>query len=70
MFFKNPILSESEYARLQSNAQEPVPRYAAGTGTVKASAAWLIDESKRRLVSGWFRTRCSSDLTKSFDKES
>jgi UDP-N-acetylmuramate dehydrogenase len=44
-FFKNPILSESEYSRLQSNAQEPVPRYPAGTGTVKTSAAWLIERA-------------------------
>jgi UDP-N-acetylmuramate dehydrogenase len=44
-FFKNPILSETEYAHLQSNATEPVPRYAAGSGMVKTSAAWLIERA-------------------------
>jgi UDP-N-acetylmuramate dehydrogenase len=44
-FFKNPILSEMDYARLQSSAQEAVPRYPAGTGTVKTSAAWLIERA-------------------------
>jgi UDP-N-acetylmuramate dehydrogenase len=44
-FFKNPILTESDYARLQVDAQEPVPRYPAGTGMVKTSAAWLIERS-------------------------
>ena len=44
-FFKNPILSEESYARLQSSAQEAVPRYPAGTGMVKTSAAWLIERA-------------------------
>jgi UDP-N-acetylmuramate dehydrogenase len=44
-FFKNPILPEEEYARLQSSAQEAVPRYPAGTGKVKTSAAWLIERA-------------------------
>ncbi len=44
-FFKNPILTEADYARLQVDAQEPVPRYPAGTGMVKTSAAWLIERS-------------------------
>jgi len=44
-FFKNPILEEAEYARLQSNTPEPVPRYPAGTGKVKTSAAWLIERA-------------------------
>lgn len=44
-FFKNPILREEEYARLQISAQEAVPRYPAGTGKVKTSAAWLIEHA-------------------------
>lgn len=44
-FFKNPILSDADYARLQSRAQDAVPRYPAGTGTVKTSAAWLIERA-------------------------
>lgn len=44
-FFKNPILTDAEYARLQGCVQEPVPRYPSGTGNVKTSAAWLIERS-------------------------
>ena len=44
-FFKNPILPEADYAGLQSRAQETVPRYPAGTGMVKTSAAWLIERA-------------------------
>ena len=44
-FFKNPILPEAEYARLQNEAHETVPRYPAGTGMVKTSAAWLIERA-------------------------
>lgn len=44
-FFKNPILSEEEFARLQSSALEAVPRYPDGTGKVKTSAAWLIERA-------------------------
>jgi UDP-N-acetylmuramate dehydrogenase len=44
-FFKNPILAEPDYARLQGSAQETVPRYPAGTGTVKTSAAWLVQKA-------------------------
>ena len=44
-FFKNPILPEPVYAHLQENAHEAVPRYPAGTGTVKTSAAWLIERA-------------------------
>ena len=44
-FFKNPILTEAEYGRLQGGVAEPVPRYPAGNGSVKTSAAWLIERS-------------------------
>jgi UDP-N-acetylmuramate dehydrogenase len=44
-FFKNPILAEAAYARLQSSTEEAVPRYPAGSGTVKTSAAWLIERA-------------------------
>ena len=44
-FFKNPIVTEAEYLRIQNEAQEPVPRYPAGTGKVKTSAAWLIERA-------------------------
>jgi UDP-N-acetylmuramate dehydrogenase len=44
-FFKNPIVSEAEYGRLQSEIDAPVPRYPAPAGSVKTSAAWLIERS-------------------------
>ena len=34
-FFKNPILTEAEFAELQSCADPGLPRYAAGAGQVK-----------------------------------
>jgi UDP-N-acetylmuramate dehydrogenase len=44
-FFKNPIVTEADYDRIQNGVQEAVPRYPAGTGTVKLSAAWLIERA-------------------------
>src|SRR5213079_2431531 len=44
-FFKNPVVTEAEYLRLQNDVQETVPRYPAGTGNVKTSAAWLIERA-------------------------
>jgi UDP-N-acetylmuramate dehydrogenase len=49
-FFTNPIVSAAEFARVESIAAErgiagPVPRYPAGEGLVKVSAAWLIEHS-------------------------
>jgi UDP-N-acetylmuramate dehydrogenase len=42
-FFKNPILSEDAFARLESILpNDRVPRYPAATGHVKTAAAWLI----------------------------
>jgi UDP-N-acetylmuramate dehydrogenase len=44
-FFKNPIVSEAEFTRLQSETDAAVPRYPAAAGCVKTSAAWLIERS-------------------------
>jgi UDP-N-acetylmuramate dehydrogenase len=44
-FFKNPIITEVEYARLQASVDEPVPRYPAPAGHVKTAAAWLIERA-------------------------
>lgn len=44
-FFKNPILTEAQFADLQSRAHLEPPRYPAGTGRVKTSAAWLIENA-------------------------
>lgn len=44
-FFKNPIISENEYAHLQNASADPVPRYPAPEGRVKTAAAWLIERA-------------------------
>jgi UDP-N-acetylmuramate dehydrogenase len=44
-FFKNPIVAEAEFERIQNGVQESIPRYPAGTGKVKLSAAWLIERA-------------------------
>jgi UDP-N-acetylmuramate dehydrogenase len=44
-FFKNPVLSEAEYLQIQRSAKQAVPRYPAGQGKVKTSAAWLIENA-------------------------
>ena len=44
-FFKNPIISEADYARLQNSISEAVPRYPAPNGGVKTAAAWLIERA-------------------------
>jgi len=47
-FFKNPIITEKQFADLQSVAGVPgiiVPRYPAGPGRVKTAAAWLIEQA-------------------------
>ena len=40
-FFTNPVLTADEAARIPPDA----PRFEAGEGRVKTSAAWLIDHS-------------------------
>jgi UDP-N-acetylmuramate dehydrogenase len=48
-FFKNPILSSEEFARVEKVAEESgfgkVPSFPAGAGQVKIPAAWLIERS-------------------------
>jgi UDP-N-acetylmuramate dehydrogenase len=52
-FFKNPIVPDAEYARIDETARragllapgESVPRYPAPAGSVKLPAAWLIERS-------------------------
>jgi UDP-N-acetylmuramate dehydrogenase len=41
-FFANPIVNESQYAYLADN-YNPVPHWSVGTGSIKLSAAWLIE---------------------------
>jgi len=44
-FFKNPIVSESEYLLIQQSSNKPVPGHVLPDNTVKLSAAWLIDNA-------------------------
>jgi UDP-N-acetylmuramate dehydrogenase len=44
-FFKNPIITEQQFAELQLQAGSNVPRYPASPGKVKTAAAWLIEQA-------------------------
>ena len=44
-FFKNPIVSEDQFAELQKRAGPGVPRYPALPSKVKTAAAWLIENA-------------------------
>lgn len=44
-FFKNPIMSEVDFADLQARAGVEPPRWPAGNGMLKTSAAWLIEHA-------------------------
>jgi UDP-N-acetylmuramate dehydrogenase len=49
-FFKNPILSRSEAARIAALAaqrvpEQPLPQYPAADGQVKLAAAWLVEQA-------------------------
>ena len=45
-FFKNPMLTESQFAALEAALPaEKVPRYPAPPGKVKTAAAWLIEQA-------------------------
>jgi UDP-N-acetylmuramate dehydrogenase len=44
-FFTNPVLSAAEFAVLQARAPSAPPAYPGPDGSVKTSAAWLIDKA-------------------------
>ena len=44
-FFKNPIVTEDVFARIEASAGDPPPRYPASDGKVKTAAAWLIERA-------------------------
>jgi UDP-N-acetylmuramate dehydrogenase len=44
-FFMNPVVPAGIHARLASPSTDPVPGFAAGSGQVKMSAAWLIERA-------------------------
>jgi len=44
-FFKNPIITEQQFAEIQSRDGPDVPRYPATLGNVKTAAAWLIEHT-------------------------
>lgn len=43
-FFANPIVNESQFSYLAENF-DPVPHWSVGTGSIKLSAAWLIEQA-------------------------
>ena len=44
-FFKNPIISEEQFAGLTVRLGQEPPHYPAGEGRVKLPAAWLIEQA-------------------------
>ena len=44
-FFKNPVVSLAEYARIAAGSAVPVPHFDASEGYVKLAAAWLIEQA-------------------------
>lgn len=44
-FFKNPVVSLAEYARIAAGSALPVPHFEAGEGHVKLAAGWLIEQA-------------------------
>ena len=44
-FFKNPILSEGEFATLTARLGSEAPHYPGGPGEVKLPAAWLVEQA-------------------------
>jgi UDP-N-acetylmuramate dehydrogenase len=44
-FFKNPVLTREAYRALVETAGPEVPSYATGEGTMKVSAAWLVERA-------------------------
>jgi len=65
-FFKNPIISPAEYARIASLPQcadQTPPRYPAPEGQVKVSAAWLVERAGFRKGFGNGRVGISTKHT-------
>jgi UDP-N-acetylmuramate dehydrogenase len=44
-FFKNPILSKTQFAELTARLKQEPPHYPAGSDQVKLPAAWLIEQA-------------------------
>lgn len=44
-FFKNPIVSESQFSHIRAQEGVEVPNYPAGEGKVKLPAAWLMERA-------------------------
>jgi UDP-N-acetylmuramate dehydrogenase len=43
-FFANPVVTEEQFSYIKDN-YDPVPHWSVGTGSIKLSAAWLIDQA-------------------------
>jgi len=44
-FFKNPVVTRTQYDAIAADASSPVPCYAAQGGMVKIPAAWLVEHA-------------------------
>jgi UDP-N-acetylmuramate dehydrogenase len=44
-FFKNPVISAEQYARIVAQEASEVPHYPAADGAVKVPAAWLLERA-------------------------
>lgn len=44
-FFKNPVVPQDIFDKMQSNFHERVPNFPAGEGLIKVPAAWLIEQA-------------------------
>ncbi len=44
-FFKNPIIEQAEFARIEEVANERAPNFKAEDGKLKVPAAWLIEQA-------------------------
>jgi UDP-N-acetylmuramate dehydrogenase len=82
-FFGNPVVTNEQFMYIAEN-YDPVPHWSVGTGTVKLSAAWLIEQagfkdyydeetgmatwSKQPLVLVNVRAKSTSDLIRFRDK--
>lgn len=44
-FFRNPAVTQDQYAEIASQVAAPVPRFAVAAGLVKIPAAWLVENA-------------------------
>ncbi|GAB4463073.1 MAG: UDP-N-acetylmuramate dehydrogenase [Armatimonadaceae bacterium] len=52
-FFKNPIVSAADWARIQASTSQAIPHWLQPDGSVKLAAAWLIEHSGFARGQAW-----------------